>query len=320
MKNFSVKPAWLLLKETSSQFAEHKALKLSASLAYYTIFSLAPMLIVIIALCSLFLGREAIEGKVYQQLKEFVGSDAALQIQEVIKNTSLEGNTFVATVIGIVTLIVGATGVFTEIQDSINTVWGIQVNHKRGWLKMLINRLLSFSMVVSIGFLLMVSLIINALVSAFSDRLSFFFPELTLYVFHVVNFLLTFGIITLLFAIVFKVLPDAKIKWKDVTVGAVFTAALFIIGKMIITFYLGRSHLGLAYGAAGSLIIILVWVYYSSIILYFGAEFTQVYARKHGGEIIPAEYAILINKVDTKPEYRQETKMEDMLLVSEKNK
>jgi membrane protein len=286
--------SWGVLKQTANEFVEHKALKLSASLAYYTIFSLAPMLIVIIALCSLFFGREAIEGRVYNELNEFIGKTAALQIQEVIKNTSASRNNIVATIIGLVTLIVGATGVFSEIQDSINMIWGIKVIPKRGWVKMLANRVLSFSMVISIGFLLMVSLLINAVVAAFNDRLTHYFPHLTLYLFHLVNYLLTFGIITLLFAIIFKVLPDAKIKWKDVTVGAVFTAFLFILGKLAITFYLGKSTLGLAYGAAGSIIIILIWVYYSSIILYFGAEFTQVYARKHGGEIIPSGYAVLI--------------------------
>jgi membrane protein len=287
---------WALLKQTGSDFVEHKALKLSASLAYYTIFSLAPMLIVIIGLCSLFFGREAIEGRVYNELNEYIGKSAALEIQNVIKNTSKSRNNLIATIIGISTLLVGATGVFSEIQDSINMIWGIKVIPKRGWVKMLANRVLSFSMVVSIGFLLMVSLLINALVTAFGDRLAHYFPNLTLYVFHVVNYLLTFGIITLLFAIIFKVLPDAKIKWKDVTVGAVFTAFLFILGKLAITFYLGKSTLGVAYGAAGSIIIILIWVYYSSIILYFGAEFTQVYARKHGGEIAPSAYSVLIGQ------------------------
>jgi membrane protein len=287
---------WTLLKRSSSDFVEHKALKLSASLAYYTIFSLAPMLIVIIGLCSLFFGREAIEGRVYNELNEFIGKSAALEIQDVIKNTSKSRNNLIATIIGITTLMVGATGVFSEIQDSINMIWGIKVIPKRGWVKMLANRVLSFSMVISIGFLLMVSLLINALVAAFGDRLAHYFPNLTLYVFHVVNYLLTFGIITLLFAIIFKVLPDARIKWKDVTVGAVFTAFLFILGKLAITFYLGKSTLGVAYGAAGSIIIILIWVYYSSIILYFGAEFTQVYARTHGGEITPSAYSVLVGQ------------------------
>jgi membrane protein len=292
--------SWALLKQTTTEFIDHKAMKLSAALAYYTIFSLAPMLIVIIALCSIFYGREAIEGRVYNELNEFIGKTAALQIQEVIKNTSASRNNIIATVIGLVTLIVGATGVFSEIQDSINMIWGIKVVPKRGWLKLLMNRVLSFSMVISIGFLLMVSLLINAVVTAFGDKLAYYFPDLTLYLFHLVNYLLTFGIITLLFAIIFKVLPDAKIKWKDVTVGAIFTAFLFIIGKLAITFYLGKSTLGVAYGAAGSIIIILIWVYYSSIILYFGAEFTQVYARKHGGEITPTGYAVLINHMPDK--------------------
>lgn len=294
--NFSFRSGWETLKESADAFSEHKALKLSASLAYYTIFSLAPMLIVIIALSSFFLGKKAIEGQIYGQLNEFIGNEAALQIQQIIKNTSLSGNTTIATIIGVIALIIGATGVFTEIQDSINTVWGIKVKPKRGWLKMLKNRLLSFSMVVSLGFLLMISLLVSALVSAFSKKLAVFFPELTIYVFQVVDFLLTYGIITLLFAIVFKVLPDAKIKWKDVLVGAIFTATLFIIGELGITFYLGRSNLGLAYGAAGSVIVILVWVYYSSIILYFGAEFTHIYARRHGSKIIPTEYAVLIEQ------------------------
>lgn len=301
MKVFSyIKAGWSLLQDSANCFSDHKALKLSASLAYYTIFSLAPMLIVIIALCSVFFGREAIEGQIYQQLNEFIGNTAALQIQEIIKNTSLSGNTFVATVFGTVALIIGATGVFTEIQDSINIVWGIRVRPKRGWLKLLVNRVISFSMIVSIGFLLMVSLLISSLISAFSEKLSVYFPELTIYVFQVIDFLITYSVITLLFAIIFKVLPDAKIKWRDVFVGSVFTATLFIIGKLGITFYLGRSNLGLAYGAAGSVIVILVWVYYSSIILYFGAEFTQVYARKHGGEIQPTTYATLISSRKTK--------------------
>ena len=285
---------WFLLKRTAIEFDNDKAIKLSASLAYYTIFSLPPMIIVIITTVGLVYGQEAIHGQLFSELNDLVGNKAAFQVEQAIKNFNLETNTKFAQAIGIITLIIGATGIFTEIQDSINIIWGLKAKPKRGWLRMLINRLLSFSMVVSMGFLLLVSLVLDALLSAFSNKLKIFLPDATVYLFQGINLVLSLGFTTLLFAIIFKVLPDAKIKWKDVIIGALATAVLFIIGKFLIGFYLGQSNLGTTYGAAGSVIILLLWVYYSSIILFFGAEFTQVYAYRFGSRIRPNKYAVWV--------------------------
>ncbi|QHS61368.1 YihY/virulence factor BrkB family protein [Chitinophaga agri] len=292
-----IKTYWQILKQTVNDFMDDKVLKLSAALSYYTIFSIAPMLIVIITLCDVFLGKEAIEGSVYGQINDMVGNEAALQIQQMIKNAALSGDSTWATVVGIVTLIIGATSVFGEIQDSINFIWQLKAKPKNGLIKMLLNRLLSFSMVVSLGFILMVSLAMNGIIELFSRQLAVLFPQVTMVLVYIVNLALTFIIISSLFAIIFKVLPDAKIKWKHVIVGAVTTAILFMVGKFAIGMYLGSSKVGTAYGAAGSIVIILLWVYYSAIILYFGAEFTQVYVQHFGGKIRPNEYAVYVKEV-----------------------
>jgi membrane protein len=285
---------WGLLKRATIEFSNDKAMKLSASLAYYTIFSLPPMIIVIVTTVGLVYGQEAVQGRVFSELNELVGNKAAFQVEQTIRSIGMEGDTRFAQAIGIITLILGATGVFTEIQDSINIIWGLKAKPRRGFLHLVVNRLLSFSMVVTMGFLLLVSLVLDALLSAFSDKLKIFFPDVTVYLFHVINFMLSFALTTLLFAIIFKVLPDAKIRWKDVIVGALTTALLFIIGKFLIGYYLGQSDLGSAYGAAGSVIILMIWVYYSSIILYYGAEFTQVYAYRYGSRIRPNKYAVWV--------------------------
>lgn len=298
MKKFSFKGLWKVLKQSFSGFSDDKILKLSASLAYYTVFSLGPLLIVVIFLCSLFFGREAIEGTIYGQIEGFVGSDSAKQIQDIIKNASIGDKGNVAAVIGIITLLIGATGVFAEIQDSINDIWGIKPKPKKGWLKLLINRVLSFSVIVSLGFLLLVSLAISYLVEALSQSLARAFPEVTVVIFYIVNLLLSLAVISTLFGVIFKVLPDAKIKWRDVISGALATAILFMLGKFAISFYIGQSDVGSTYGAAGSLVVLLVWVYYSSVILYFGAEFTKAYAVEFGSAIHPNEYAVITKQVE----------------------
>jgi len=292
-----LKSYWQILKQTANDFMDDKVLKLSAALSYYTIFSIAPMLIVIITLCEVFLGKEAIEGSIYGQINDFVGNEAALQIQQMIKNATLSGDSTWATVIGVITLIFGATSVFGEIQDSINFIWQLKAKPKNGLIKILINRLLSFSMVVSLGFILLVSLALNGLIELFGQQLTYLLPQVSVFVLYVINLALTFTIITTLFAIIFKVLPDAKVQWKHVIIGAIATAILFMIGKFGIGFYLGASKAGSAYGAAGSIVIILLWVYYSAMILYFGAEFTQVYAQYHGAQIQPNEYAVFVKEV-----------------------
>jgi membrane protein len=291
MKKFSPKLVWAAFKDSFKGFSTDKITKLSASLAYYTIFSLGPLLIVIIFLCSMILHREAVEGTVYSHIREFIGADAAKQIQDIIKNASINGKGGFAATIGIITLLIGATTVFGEIQDSINGIWGLKPKPKAGWFKLVKDRLLSFGLIASLGFLLLVSLGATALVEAIGNRLKNAFPNVAVVIFYIVNLVLTVGVTTALFATIFKVLPDAKIKWKDIWPGAIATSILFLLGKFAISFYISKSNVGSTYGAAGSLVILLLWVYYSSIILYFGAEFTKSYALKKGAKIIPTEYA-----------------------------
>ncbi len=297
-RTISFKKIWAILKSSFTGFTEHKVTKISGSLAYYTVFSMAPLLVVVISLCGVFLGREAAEGQVYQQLSGFLGRETAAQLQEIIRNASLEGKSFVALVVGLVTLLIGATTVFADIQDSINMIWGLKPKPKRGWLKMLQNRFLSFSVIVSLGFLLLVSLAITTVIDGFSERLQARFEDISVIIFYILNQLLTFIVITLIFGVIFKVLPDAIIKWRDIIVGAAVTAILFMIGKFAISFYIGQSDVGSTYGGAGSLVILLLWTYYSSIILYFGAEFTKAYAVEYGSEIKPNHYAVTTKEVE----------------------
>jgi membrane protein len=293
MPKISVKSIWKALKASFKGFGDDKVTKLSASLAYYTVFSLAPLMIVIIYLCSIFFGREAIEGTINDQIQGFVGHEAATQLQDMIKNASISGKGTVAAIIGFVTLLVGATTVFAEIQDSINSIWGLKPKpNKAGWLILLKNRLLSFSVIASLGFLLLVSLAVTAVIEALMNRLQAMFPDVAVVLIYIVNLLITFSVITVLFGVIFKVLPDAKMKWRDVLAGAIATSILFMLGKFAISFYIGQSNVGSTYGAAGSMVILLLWVYYSSIILYFGAEFTLAYSRELGHKIKPNEYAI----------------------------
>jgi len=289
-----------LLKETFVEFIDDNGLKLSAALSYYTIFSLPPLLIIIISLSGVFYGAEAVQGQIFGQINGLVGNDAALQIQETIKNVKLSDSNFFATTISIVILLIGASGVFVEIQDSINYIWGIRAKPKRGIVKFLFNRLMSFSMIGSVGFLLLVSLIVNSVMNILNKKLAAYFPQETIYLFYITNLFIVFIIITILFAIIFKTLPDGKIALKDSLIGAGFTTMLFMIGKFVIGFYLGNFNVASIYGAAGSVILILVWVYYSSIILFFGAEFTKVYAQTHGKKIIPNSYSIQIRKYPLK--------------------
>lgn len=291
---------WEILKETGAGFVKDKVPKLSGSLAYYTIFSLGPMLMVVIYLSDLFWRKEAIEGVLYGQIKEIVGNKAALQIQEIIKSAAISRDNTLTAVIGFVTLLIGATSVFAEIQDSINMIWKVMVDPNRGWWVTVKNRLISFSLVVSLAFLLLVSLIINGLVEGFMAELQRMLPHVTVVLVYLANLLVSLVITTSLFAIIFKVLPDAVIRWRDVFVGALVTALLFLLGRFGIAFYITHSHPGSAYGTAGSIIILLLWIYFSAFILYFGAEFTKCYALKFGQEIKPNDYAITVQTIHIK--------------------
>jgi membrane protein len=292
------KGIWKVLKNSFKGFSDDRIMKLSAALAYYTVFSVGPLLIVVVSVCSLFFGREAIEGTIYGQIEGFVGKDAALQLQEIIKNAAIGGKGKVAAIIGIVTLLIGATSMFGEMQDSINMIWGLKAKPKSAWWSLIKTRLLSFGVIASLGFLLLVSLAISGLIEALSNRLMNYFPDITLILFYIINLVINFGVIASLFAVIFRVLPDARIKWKDVTAGAIATAVLFMLGKFAISFYISKSNVGSTYGTAGSLVVLLVWIYYSSIILYFGAEFTKAYAIKYGSEITPNKYAVIAKTVE----------------------
>ncbi len=286
------------LKKSFSSFVDDNAVKFSASLSYYTVFSLGPLLIVILYLCSIFFGREAVEGSIYGQMRNFVGQDAALQIQEMIKNASLSGESAIAATIGVITLLIGATTVFAEIQDSINMIWGLKRKPSAGWWVLVKTRLLSFGVIGSLGFILLVSLGVTAIVESISGRLVKQFPGIAVPAFYIINLIITMGVVTTLFAVIFKVLPDAKIKWKDVWAGAIVTAFLFMLGKFAITFYISKSNIGSTYGTAGSFVVLLVWVYYSSFILYFGAEFTKAWAVKYGSEINPNHHTVFAKTIE----------------------
>ena len=301
---FSAKESWAIVKQSFADFIENKVFKLSAALAFYTIFSLPAMLIIIISVSDLFYGRSAIEGTLYHQISGFVGSDAAAQIQETIRGAALSKGSYFATIIGVVTLLFGATSVFSEIQDSINHIWKLKAKPRKGkgLLKLIVNRLLSFSLVVSLGFLLLVSLLINGMMDALIDRLTKVFPELTVIMVYIFNLVLTFGITALLFAMIFKVLPDARIKWKHVRIGAFTTAAFFMVGKFLIGYYLSHSRFSTTYGTAGTVIVMLLWVYYSAMILYFGAVFTHVYAVHTGSRIYPNNYAVWVQQIEVESE------------------
>lgn len=308
IKNIAGKTGYVL-KETFTEFIDDNGIKLSAALSYYTFFALPPLLIIIISLSGFFFGEEAVRGELFGQINELVGNDTAIQIQEIIKNVKLSGSNTFATIIGAIILLIGASGVFAEIQDSINIIWGIKAKPKRGILKFLKNRLMSFSMIGSVGFILLVGLIINSLMDILSKNLATYFPQETIYLFYTLNLLILFIIITLLFTVIFKSLPDAKVALSDGIIGASFTALLFMIGKFAIGAYLGSSAIATWYGAAGSAILLLVWVYYSAIILYFGAEFTKVYAETHGQKIIPNEYSVKLIKQKIEVEAKKSSKL-----------
>lgn len=295
-----IKRWWELFKCAGADFMDDKVLKLSASLAYSTIFSIAPMLIIALFTSDIFLGKDALEGNLYGELRGMIGSSAAEQIQEIVRNSTLSKDFGWSTIIGGITLVIGATGVFTEIQDSINLIWRLKAKPRKGkgLLKILLTRLLSFSLVVSLGFVMVVSLVIHGIIEVLLGRLTAMFPEITVVAVYILNLVITFATITALFAVIFKILPDARVKWKHVWVGAMTTSILFMIGKAAIGLYLGNSSISSTYGAAGSIVILLTWVYYSAAILYFGAEFTRQYIQQKGARIYPNDYAVWVEQVE----------------------
>jgi membrane protein len=294
------KRLWSILKRSVIDFIDDNVLKLSSSLAFSTIFSLPGLLIIIIWLATIFYGREIIEGTIYKQIEGFVGPAAANSIQQTMQSTMFAGSSKLATIIGFGSLIIGATAVFGEIQDSVNLIWKLKSKPKkgRGWLRLIINRLLSFSIIVSLGFILLVSLVINGAMDLLLNHLLQKFPDVTVVILYIVNLILTFFITAFIFGIIFKVLPDARIEWKHVRVGAFTTAFFFMGAKFLISYYLSHSQMTTAYGTTGSIIIVLLWVYFSAMILYFGAAFTRQFAIEMGSNIYPNKYAVWVEKVE----------------------
>lgn len=303
MKSTGFTKRWFtILKNTFTIFMDVKGLKFSASLAYYTIFSLAPLLVLTISLAALFFGQEAAEGKVFDEINGLVGSNAAAQIQEMLKNVQLKEDNTWALIVGISTLLLGATTVFGDMQHSINKIWEIKPKPKRGWVKLITDRLLSSSLVLSLGFLLIVSLIVNGLLMILMDYIRRLFSDLAVYLSLAVETLTNFIVISVLFGVIFKFLPDVRIKWKDVKAGAFFTAILFMIGRFLIGFYIQTTGPESTYGAAASIIVLLLWVYYTAAILYLGASFTRAYADYNGSRIAPAEFAVHVEERETEKE------------------
>jgi membrane protein len=279
-----------LLKQTFREWREDGANRLAAALAYYTTFSLAPLLVLIIAIAGLIGGHDAAQSQVMAQVQDLLGTKGREFVQGMIESASRPSTGVAATMIGALTLLFGALGVFGELQNSLNTIWEVKPKPATGFFdgmkRFVIKRLTSFTMVLGIGFLLLASLVISAAVSAFAGYIGTRWPLADFWL-ELINFLVSFVVITLLFAMIFKFLPEIKIAWKDVWLGAAVTSALFSLGKFLIGLYLGRSEVGNTFGAAGSLAILLIWIYYSAQILFFGAEFTQVYANRFGSKIVP---------------------------------
>lgn len=282
---------WQVLKTTFSEWSRDKAPKQGAALAYYTVFAIVPLLVIIIAIIGLFFGQEAAQSYILQQISSLVGQASADAIKDMIQRANQPSTGIIATVVAFATLLFGASGLFAELQDSLNTIWGVEPKGGRGLWGVIRDRFLSLMTLLGTGFLLLVSLVLSAALAAMGKWFGGWLP-LPEFVLQSLNFVVSLVVITGLFAMMFKVLPDAKIAWKDVWVGALMTAFLFTVGKLAIGLYLGKSDVGSAYGAAASLVIVLIWVYYSAQIFLFGAEFTKVYANKYGARIVPAENAV----------------------------
>ena len=281
----------MLLKMTYQGWQADNASRLSAALAYYTIFSLAPMLVIVIAVTGLLWEAAAVRAEILDQVGELTGPEGANFIDGLLTNTGSPAGGIVALVIGIITLLFGALGVFNELHNSLNIIWGVRAEKPQGFLqsvkKLVVDRFLSFAMLLAIGFLLLVSLVITAVLSAAQETLGDMLP-LSEFLYHILNLAISIGVITVLFALIYKYLPDARTAWREVWVGAFVTSLLFSLGKTAIGIYLGNSAVTSTFGAAGSLVLLLLWIYYSAQILFFGAEFTQVYMNRYGSKIAPA--------------------------------
>jgi membrane protein len=294
--------AWDITKQTFKDFSNDRPLDYAAIIGFYTIFSLPAILIITIRIAGAAFGQEAVQGEVVAQIGGIVGSDSAGQIQAIIQNASQSPASTWGTIVGIVTMVFTATTVFVALQDALNALWDVKAKPEKGWLKLIINRVLSLAMVVSLGFLLLVSLSVDIMLGVLNDYLRQQLSGVAVYFITATNVIVSILISLVIFATIFKILPDARIRWSNVWVGALVTAILFVGGKYILNIYLQFDPLADTYGAAGSLVLILVWVYYTSIIFLLGAEFTQVYSRQTDKKIKPADHAVKVHTQEIETE------------------
>ncbi|CAA9279649.1 MAG: Inner membrane protein YihY, formerly thought to be RNase BN [uncultured Cytophagales bacterium] len=282
---------WTFIKEMYAEWQADACFQLAAALSYYSVFSLAPIIVVAVSVAGYFFGRDAVTGEMYEQIRGLIGPDGATAIQKMVESAYLQDRGLFPTVIGLLTLLFSATIAFTALQDALNKIYKVQADPQSGIVAMVINRLLSFALVLAIGFLLMVSLTVDIIINVLDDYIQRILVDYSIYLIRAIQIGISFSIITLLFAMIFKFLPDVKIRWQNVWRGAILTAGLFTLGKSLIGLYLGQSDLTSTYGAAASIVIILLWVNYSSWILFIGAEYIYVYAKRRGEEILPSHYA-----------------------------
>jgi membrane protein len=284
-----------ITKNTFTAWLKADPFRQSSIVAYSAIFSIPALLVIVISCAGLIFGREAILGEISSQISGAINANAAKQVEEIIAKAGKHSDSVVAAIISTVTLILGSIGVFAELQTSLNLIWDVKITAKKKWLKSLQDRLLSFGLVLSVCFLMLVSLMLTAALQALGDWIKAYLPDVLLYVFKLLNFILSLSIIGVLFALIFKFLPDAKVRWRDVWIGALVTTLLFILGKFALGFYFAKTNPGSVYGAAGSVILIMLWVSYSCMILFFGAEFTKQYAVFYGRKAEPKRYAEIIS-------------------------
>lgn len=289
---------WSVLKSTFHQWNERDPFSNSATIAYYTIFSLPGLLVIIINLAGYFFGEEAVTKQISVQVGSMIGSGTAQDVETIVARASENKGSTLASVIGVITLLFGATGVFYKLQQILNQMWEVKPQPKQKFLKLLRDRVFSFGLILVVGFLMLISLVISAGLTALRDWVASHLSESLLVIFRIIDLLMSFGIVTLLFAAIYKFLPDARIRWTDVWIGATLTAVLFVIAKYALGIYFGNADPASTYGAAGSIILIMLWVTYAGMILLFGAEFTQVYATRYGNKIEPTEGAVSTHAIN----------------------
>lgn len=286
-----LKNLWHIFKDAVRSSDQHNIFKLSASLGFYSLFALGPLFLVIIFVTNIFWGKQAIEGKIYSQVSSFIGDTPAHEIQELIKNATISTNNILS-IIGIIALLIAATTIFTDMQESLNTIWNLRVKREWTWQQILKNRLLSFAIVTGLGFLLLALLVFDSLLESVMDGLGSISPKVSIIVVYIINLGITMLVVAFFFSFVYKVMPDAMIHWKEVRAGSFFSAVLFMAGKFGVTFYINLMNTNDTYTSAGAIVVLMLWIYYSAMILYFGAEFTKAYALRYGAVIRIKEWAV----------------------------